>query len=63
MNLATGLLRLCARQIDLVDHRNDLEVVLDREIGIRQRLGFNALRRIDEQERALTGRQRSGDLV
>ena len=54
----------CARrQIDLVDDRDDLEVVLDREIGVGQRLRFDALRRVDEQQRAFARGQRSRDLV
>ena len=56
-NLAPRLLRLRAGQIDLVDDGNDLEVVLDREIGVGERLRFDALRGVDEQQRALAGGQ------
>ena len=38
-----------ARQVDLVNHRNQLEVIFDREISVRERLRFDTLRRIDDQ--------------
>ena len=54
---------LGARQIDLVDHRNDLEIVLQRQIHIRQRLRFNALGRVHDQKRPFAGCQRARNLV
>ena len=63
LDLALALVRLRARQIDLVDDRDDLEVVLDGEIGIGQRLRLDALRRIDQQQRALARGERAGDFV
>ena len=42
---------------------NDLEVVFDRQVGVRQRLRFDALRRIDQQERALARGERPRDFV
>ena len=42
-------------EVDLVDHRDDLMVVLDRLIDVGQRLRFDALRRVDHQQRALAG--------
>ena len=50
-------------QVDLVDDRDDLEVVLDREVGVGERLRLDALRRVDEQQRAFAGGERSRDLV
>ena len=50
-------------QIDLVDDRDDLEAVLDGEIGIRERLRFDALRRIDQEQRALAGGERPRHFV
>ena len=50
-------------QVDLVQHRDDLEVVLDRLVTVRQGLGLDALARVDEQQCALAGRQRARDLV
>jgi hypothetical protein len=51
------------RQVDLVDRRDDLEPLLDREIRVRERLRLDALRGIDQQDRALAGRERSAHLV
>ena len=63
LDLPLGFVRLRARQVDLVDDRNDLEVVLDREVGVGQRLRFDALRRIDQQQRAFARRQRARHFV
>ena len=51
------------RQVDLVQHRHDLVVVVERLIDIGERLRLDALAGIDDQQRALTGRQRAGDFV
>ena len=48
-DLFNGPLRFSPRQIDLIDHRNQLEVIFDREIGIGQRLRFDTLRSIDDK--------------
>ncbi len=61
--LALRLVGLRRRQVDLVDDRDDFEIVLDREIGVGQRLRFDALRRVDQQQRAFARGQRSRDLV
>ena len=50
-------------QVDLVDDGDDLEVVLDRQIGVGERLGLDALRRVHHEHRALAGGERAGDLV
>ena len=63
VNLPARLFRLRARQVDLVDDRDDLEVVLDREVGVGQRLRLDALRGVDQQQRALAGGERPRDLV
>ena len=46
-----------------LDRLGNLEPAVHREVRVRQRLRLHALRRIDEQERPLAGRQRPGDLV
>ena len=51
------------RQVDLVHDRHDLEVVLDREIRVRERLRLDPLRRVDDEQRALACLQRPRDLV
>ena len=50
-------------EVDLVDDRDDLEVVVDREVGVGQRLGLNPLGGVHHQHRPLAGGQRPGDLV
>ncbi len=62
-DLAPRFFRLRARQVDLVDDRDDLEAVLDREVGVGQGLRLDALRRVDDQQRAFAGGQRPRHLV
>ena len=57
------LLGLGRGQVDLVEHRDDLEVVLEREVEVREGLRLDALRGVDEQDRAFARRERAGDLV
>ena len=45
------------RQIDLVDHRHDRQALFVREMHVRHRLRFDALRRIDDEQRAFAGRE------
>ena len=63
LDLPPRLVGLRAGQVDLVDDRDDLEVVLDRQVGVGQRLRLDALRRIDEQQRAFARGERPRDLV
>jgi hypothetical protein len=51
------------RQVDLVHDRHDLEAVLDREVGVRQRLRLDSLCGVDDEHRSLAGLQRAADLV
>src|SRR5207253_8874844 len=55
-------LGLSAGQVDLVDDRNDLEVVLEGEIHVGQRLRLDALGGVDDQQCALTRRQGARNL-
>ena len=50
-------------QVDLVDDRHDLVVVLDRLVDVGQRLRLDALRRVDHQQRAFAGGEAAADLV
>ena len=54
---------LGAGQVDLVDDRDDLEVVLDGQVDVGQRLRLDALGGVDDQQRALAGGQRARDFV
>src|SRR5690606_31259382 len=51
------------RQVDLVQNRDDFQVAVHRQIQVRQRLGLDALRGVHQQDRALTGGERTRDLV
>ena len=46
-------LGLGARQVDLVQARDQLEPGVHREVGVGQRLGLDALGGVDDQQRAL----------
>ena len=62
-DLLANALRLGGGQIDLVDDRNDFQVVVQRQIGIGQRLRLHALRRVHHQQRAFAGLQAARNLV
>ena len=62
-DLRGGAVRVGLREVDLVHDRDDLEVVLDREVGVRERLRLDPLRRVDDEQRALAGLQRARHLV
>jgi hypothetical protein len=55
--------RLGGGQVDLVQHRDDLEVGVERHVQVGQRLRLDALGGVDQQHRALAGGQAAGDLV
>ena len=57
------LLGSCRGQVDFIDDGQHLEAIVDGKVGVRERLRFNALRRVDNQHRALAGRQAPRDLV
>ena len=63
LDLLANALGLGRRQVDLVDDRNDLQVVMQRQVSIGERLRFHALRRIHHQQRAFAGLQAARDLV
>ena len=63
LDLPLRFVGLCAGQIDLVDDGDDLEVVLDRQIGVGQRLRLDALRGVDDEQRPFRRGQRARDLV
>ena len=63
LDLVLDALRLGRGQVDLVDDRQDLQIVVEREIGVRECLRLDALAGVDDQHRALAGRERAADLV
>ena len=50
-------------QVDLVERRDDLEIVLHGQVAVGQRLRLDPLGRIDHQHHALARRQAAADLV
>ena len=50
-------------EVDLVHDRHDLEVVLDREVGVCERLRLDSLRRVDHEHGPFAGLERARDLV
>ncbi len=62
-DLGRVALGLGGREVDLVQHRDDLEVGLEGQVEVGQRLRLDALRGVDQQHRALAGGQRAGHLV
>ena len=57
------LLDVGGGQVDLVDHRHDLMVVLDRLVDVGERLRLHPLRRVDHQQRALAGGEAAAHLI
>jgi len=50
-------------KIDLIDHRNDLQIVIHSRIGVGDRLSLDALECIDQEQSSFAASQRSGDFV
>ena len=63
LDLLLDLVGLGGRQVDLVEDRHDLVVVVDRLVDVGERLRLDALAGVDHQERALAGGERAVDLV
>ena len=63
LDLLADALGLGGRQVDLVEDRDDLVIVVDRLIDIGERLRLDALARIDHQQRAFAGRQAADHLI
>ena len=62
-DLAGDALGLGARQVDLVEHRDQLEPGLDRRVGVGDGLRLDPLGGVDDQQRALAGGEAARDLV
>ena len=50
-------------QVDLVDDRDDREALAQREVDVGERLGLDALRGVDDEDRALARLEAAADLV
>ncbi len=63
LDLLLDLVRLGGGQVDLVEDRHDLVIVVERLVDIGERLRLDALARIDHEQRALAGRERAVHLI
>ena len=63
LNLVFNPFRICTWQIDLVDHRKNLEIMIQCQIYICQCLRFNSLSRIHHKNCPVAGRKASADLI
>ena len=63
LNLFANPLGLGRGQIDLIDDRNDFEIVIQGEIRIRKSLRFDTLRSVHHQQRSFAGLQAARDFV
>jgi hypothetical protein len=61
--LVGALGRFRGRQVDLVHGRDDREAGVARQVVVGERLRLEPLRGVDQQDRALAGRERPADLV
>ncbi len=63
LELARAKLEIRTGQVDLVDHRDDLELLGESQVGIGHGLRLNPLRGVNQQQRALARGQAARDLV
>ena len=63
LDLLLDALGVGGGQVDLVEHGANFKVVLHRKIRVCERLRLDALRGVDDEQRALTRRERARDLV
>ena len=63
LQLVHDRLGVRGRQVDLVEDRDEGEALADREVDVGERLRFDALRRVDDEDRALAGLEAVAHLV
>ncbi len=63
LDLLLDPVRIGCGQVDLVDHRDEVEVAVDGQIGVGERLRLHPLGGVHHQERPLAGGQAARDLV
>ena len=63
LDLLLDALRLGGGQVDLVEDRHDLVVVVDRLVDVGERLRLDALAGVDDEQRALAGGERARHLI
>ena len=63
LDLLFDLIRPRRRQVDLIQDRHDLEILIHSQIDIGQRLGLYALGGVHHEDGSLAGGQAPGDLI
>ena len=63
LNFLFYMLRVGARQVNFVDNGNNLQIIIQRQIHVRQGLRLNALGRVNNQQRTLARSQRTRNLI
>ena len=63
LHLLKHLIDAGVHEVDLVDHRHDRQVEVDRRVGVGHRLGLDSLESVDEQQRAFAAGEAPRDLV
>ena len=63
LDLLGVALWLGSGKVDLVEGGDDLEVMVEGQVAVGQRLGLDALGGVDDQDHALAGGQRAAHLV
>ena len=63
LDLGADLFGLGGGEVDLVDDRDDLVVVLDRLVDVGERLRLDPLRGVDHQQRAFARGEAAADFV
>ena len=61
--LVFNLVGLCAVKVALVDHRDDLEIVVDGHVEIGDCLGLDALRGVDDEKSPFAGGYRARNFI
>ena len=61
--ISLGALDVGAGKIDLIDDGNDVEAVVDGDVGVGERLGFDTLGCVYDEQRAFAGGERAGNFV
>ena len=62
-DLGADALGIGSRQIDLVEHRDDLQIIAECQVDVGQGLRFHALAGIHHQQRTFTGLQAAAHLI
>src|SRR5215472_4654136 len=62
-DLGSRALDVGGGEVDLVDHRHDLEAAVEGQVEVGQGLRLHPLSRVHDEHRALTGSERARDLV